>query len=70
MKMALLPLFCGMLLSGCATKSSVCADYPQPPIGDYTQRNVAVYAIEAKAAWMGCRDRAEGLQKLVNLKSW
>ena len=74
--MALLLLFCAIPLSGCETlnevispkgknsqeeSKSVCADYPKEPTGNFTQKDVAEYAIDGKAAWMDCRNKAEAL---------
>ena len=77
MMMALLLLSCGMDLSGCdtiptsidfslPTPDKVCSDYPEEPTGDYTQKDVLIYAIDAKAAWLDCRSKAEALEKLVS----
>lgn len=74
--MALLLLFCAIPLSGCETLNEVflqsgknthlkaeniCADYPQEPTGNFTQKDVAEYVIDGKAAWMDCRNKAEAL---------
>ena len=40
---------------------NICADYPQEPTGNFTQKDVAEYVIDGKAAWMDCRNKAEAL---------
>lgn len=80
--MATLLLFCAILLSGCASEreyfrpqikieensEKVCKDYPAPPTGDYMQSDVALYAIDAKDAYLDCRAKAEALSKLIRDK--
>ncbi|MCB1559174.1 MAG: hypothetical protein KDJ50_09665 [Alphaproteobacteria bacterium] len=40
---------------------NICADYPEEPNGNFTQKDVAEYVIDGKAAWMDCRNKAESL---------
>lgn len=82
--MALLLLSCAVLLSGCETLSNfippigkdqssytenVCADYPEEPTGNFTQKDVAEYAIDGKAAWMDCRNKAQALTLITKMRN-
>ena len=74
-KMALLLLFCAIPLSGCETLNEVFSIWekhpfegrkylrrlPKEPTGNFTQKDVAEYVIDGKAAWMDCRNKAEAL---------
>lgn len=72
-KMAMLPLFCVVLLTGCAEKvarnhvtsnSDSTISYPEYPVGQYMQSDVSMLLIESDAAY---RDCAAKLEKLSNM---
>ena len=46
--------------------------YPKEPTGNFTQKDVAEYVIDGKAAWMDCRNKAEALTLIAKwgTNSW
>lgn len=66
-----------MLLTGCGEiekilttdrdthpdQSYECAEYPEEPTGYYTQKDVASYIIDARAAYNDCRTKLTALGK-------
>lgn len=80
--MGMLLLFCGVLLTGCATKEGLptvryikpdipaglltCDPAPSVPPGEFTQRDVARYVVGLHASGDDCRVKLAAVSNIVS----